>query len=141
MATRSTNPHRFDPYKNFKFRVKIDGRPVAGVARVSGLTARKLPGVRKYPNLTLKRGMTRDAKFQKWATAMSDSRKDVVIEIYDETGKLERAYRVYRGWVFKYQSSDLNASANEVGIESLTLHNEGIEVIAGGRRRARARQV
>ena len=136
MVTRSTNPHsasphRFDPYKNFKFRVKIDGRPVAGVARVSGLTVRRLPGIRKYPSVTLKRGMTRDPDFQKWATAMSGFRKDVVIEICDDIGKVERAYRVCGSWVSKYQPSDLNARTNEVGIDSLTLENEGLELLRG----------
>lgn len=131
MAARSTNPHRFDPYKNFKFRVKIDGRIVAGAVRVTGLTARKLPGIQKYPNVTLKRGLTHDAEFQKWAAGKSHSRKDVVVEIYDEAGKLAKSYKVHRVWVSKYQSSDLKAGANEVGIEMLTLENEGIELVTG----------
>jgi len=52
-----------------------------------------------------------------------------VIEVYDETGTLSKAYRVHRGWVSKYEASDLKAGANEVGIESLTLENEGVEVM------------
>ena len=131
MAKSTTNPHRFDPYKNFKFLVKIAGRPVAGIAAVTGLkvSVRKLPGIRKYPNLTLKRGMTRNAKFLKWATALSDSRLDVVIEIHDAAGRLEKAYKVHRGWVSKYEAATLKASGNEVAIESLTLAHEGIEMM------------
>ena len=131
MAKFSTNAHRFDPYKNFKFLVKIDGRPVAGVVNVTGLTgaARKLRGIQKYPNVTLKRGVTSDTKFLKWATALSDSRREVVIEIYNAAGTLEKAYKVHRGWVSKYEAANLDARGNEVAIESLTLAHEGIEVM------------
>ena len=135
MATRSTNPHRLDPYKNFKFRVKFEGRPVAGVARVTGLTARKLPGLQKYPNLTFKRGMTRDTDFQKWATSKSHSRRDLVIEVYDEAGKLDKAFKVHRGYVCKFEAPDLNARASDIGVESLTLEHEGVELMAPGRPR------
>ena len=130
MAKFSTNPHRFDPYKNFKFRVKINGRPVAGAAHVSGLSsARKLTGLRKYPNLTMKRGITGSAAFLRWATNLSGSRKDLVIEIRGERGTVDRALRIHRGWVSRIEASSLNARANEVGIESLTLEHEGIELM------------
>jgi phage tail-like protein len=136
MATRSANTHRFDPYKNFKFRVKFGGRIVAGVSRVTGLTAaaRKLRGLRKYPNLTLKRGMTRDAAFRKWMTSRPRTRKDIVVEIYDADGTFEKAYKVSRGWISKVQAPDLSAGANDVGIETLTLEHEGLTLTT--RRRA-----
>src|SRR5262249_47371806 len=144
----ASNSHRFDPYKNFKFRVKMGGRHVAGIAEVSGLTratgladyresgstARKLPGIQKYPNLTLKRGVTRDAEFMRWATAVvgeppKDFRKDIVVEMCDERGAVAVAYKVRRCWVSKIQGMDFNAEANEVAIESLTLENDGFELI------------
>src|SRR3569833_4748530 len=83
MAQFTVNAQRFDPYKNFKFRVKWDGRYVAGVSKVSALkrstevvehreggdpsSARKSPGRTKYAALTLERGVTHDTEFEKWA--------------------------------------------------------------------------
>jgi phage tail-like protein len=83
VAQFSVNPQRFDPYKNFKFRVKWDGRYVAGISKVSALkhstdvvehreggdpsTSRKSPGRRKYEGITLERGVTHDTEFEKWA--------------------------------------------------------------------------
>jgi phage tail-like protein len=84
----SVNTHRFDPYKNFKFRVKWDGRYVAGVSKVSALkrstelvehreggdpsTTRKSPGRTKYEAITLERGVTHDTEFEKWANKVWD---------------------------------------------------------------------
>jgi phage tail-like protein len=84
----SVNTHRFDPYKNFKFRVKWDGRYVAGVSKVSALkrstelvehreggdpsTSRKSPGRNKYEAITLERGVTHDTEFEKWANKVWD---------------------------------------------------------------------
>src|SRR5947209_11465550 len=81
MAQFSVNPQRFDPYKNFKFRVKWDGRYVAGVSKVSMLkrstevvkhreggdpsTSRKSPGRTEYDAITLERGVTHDTEFEK----------------------------------------------------------------------------
>ena len=83
MAQFTVNPQRFDPYKNFKFRVKWDGRYVAGISRVSALkrntevvehreggdpsVSRKSPGVTKYEAITLERGVTHDTEFEDWA--------------------------------------------------------------------------
>jgi len=83
MAQFSVNPQRFDPYKNFKFRVKWDGRYVAGVSKVSALkrttevvkhreggdpsSSRKSPGRTEYDPITLERGVTHDPEFEAWA--------------------------------------------------------------------------
>lgn len=83
MAEFSVNPTRFDPYKNFKFRVKWDGRYVAGVSKISGLrrtteviqhreggdpsSSRKSPGLTEFAPITLERGVTHDPEFEKWA--------------------------------------------------------------------------
>jgi phage tail-like protein len=157
MAQFSVNPQRFDPYKNFKFRVKWDGRYVAGVSKVSGLrrrteviehreggdpsTARKSPGRTTFEAITLERGITHDVEFERWANAvwslgagqgaevsLKDFRKDVVIELYNEAGQLVLAYKVFRAWVSEYQVlPDLDANASSVAIEMLTLVNEGWE--------------
>lgn len=157
MAQFSVNAHRFDPYKNFKFRVRWDGRYVAGVSKVGALkrttevvrhreggdpsTSRKSPGRTEFDAITLERGVTHDPEFDKWAnkvwnfgaglgreSSLRDFRKDMVIEVYNEAGQLAIAYRLFRCWVSEYQAMpDLDANANAVAIEQLKLENEGWE--------------
>ncbi len=157
MAQFSVNPQRFDPYKNFKFRVKWDGRYVAGVSKVGALkrttqvvphreggdpsSVRKSPGRTEYEAITLERGVTHDTEFEKWAnkvwnfgsglgseTSLQDFRKDVILEVYNEAGQLAIAYKVFRCWVSEYQSMpDLDANANAVAIQTIKLENEGWE--------------
>ena len=157
MATFTVNATRFDPYKNFKFKVKWDGRYVAGVSKVSALkrttevvehrdgadpsTSRKSPGRTKFEAITLTRGVTHDVEFERWANkvwnlganfgsevSLKDFRKDLIIEIYNEAGQLAIAYKVFRAWVSEYQSlPELDANANAVAIQTLKLENEGWE--------------
>jgi phage tail-like protein len=157
VAQFTVNPTRFDPYKNFKFRVKWDGRYVAGVSKVSALkrttevvehreggdpsSSRKSPGRSKFEPITLERGVTHDAEFLRWAgkvwnfgaglgseVSLKDFRKDILIEVYNEAGQLVLAYKVYRCWVSDYQAlPDLDANANAVAIEQIKLENEGWE--------------
>lgn len=155
MAQFSVNAQRFDPYKNFKFRVKWDGRTVAGVSKVSALkrttevvthreggdpsSSRKSPGRTEYEAITLERGVTHDLEFEKWANkvwnygsneevSLQDFRKDIIIEVYNEAGQLAVAYKVYRCWVSEYQAMpELDANANAVAIQTLKLENEGWE--------------
>ena len=157
MAEFTVNAQRFDPYKNFKFRVKWDGRYVAGVSKVSALkrttevvkfreggdpsSSRKSPGRTEYDPITLERGVTHDAEFEAWANkvwnfggglgsevSLKDFRKDVLIEVYNEAGQLVLAYRVFRCWVSEFQAvPDLDANANAVAIQHLKLENEGWE--------------
>jgi phage tail-like protein len=151
------NAHRFDPYKNFKFRVKWDGRYVAGISRVSALSrtteviehreggdpssSRKSPGRTRYEPITLERGVTHDTEFEEWANkvwnygsglgaevSLKDFRKDLVIEIYNEAGQLVIAYRVYRCWVSEFQAlPDLDANDGDVLVQYIKLENEGWE--------------
>jgi phage tail-like protein len=157
MAQFSVNPTRFDPYKNFKFKLKWDNRYVAGVSKVGALkrttelvehreggdpsTGRKSPGRNKYDAITIERGVTHDPEFQRWANkvwnfgaglgaevSLKDFRKDIILEVYNEAGQLAIAYKIYRCWVSAYQAlADLDANANAVLIENLTLENEGWE--------------
>ena len=157
MAQFSVNTHRFDPYKNFKFRIKWDGRYVAGVSKAGSLkrstevvehreggdpsTSRKSPGRTKYEAITLERGVTHDLEFEAWANkvwhvgtglgaevSLKDFRKDVILEVYNEAGQLALAYKIYRCWVSEFQAlPDLDANANAIAIESLKLENEGWE--------------
>jgi len=157
MAQFSVNVQRFDPYKNFKFRVKWDGRYVAGVSKVSGLkrttevvkhreggdpsSSRKSPGRSEFESITIERGVTHDLEFEKWAskvwnfgtalgaeTSLKDFRKEIIIEVYNETGQLALAYKVFRCWVSEYHAlPDLDANANAVAIQTIKLENEGWE--------------
>ena len=157
MAQFSVNAQRFDPYKNFKFRVKWDGRYVAGVSKVSALkrttevvkhrdggdpsSSRKSPGRSEFEPITLERGVTHDTEFERWANrvwnfgsglglevSLKDFRKDIIIEFYNEAGQLAIAYRVFRCWASEFQAlPDLDANANAVAIQHLKLENEGWE--------------
>jgi phage tail-like protein len=155
VAQFTVNPSRFDPYKNFKFRVKWDGKYVAGISKVSALkrstdpvvhreggdpsTERKSPGRTKYEAITLERGVTHDTEFEKWAnkvwnfgsgveSSLADFRKDVLIDVFNEAGQKVISYKVFRCWVSEYQAlPDLDASANAVAIQHIKLENEGWE--------------
>jgi phage tail-like protein len=157
MAQFSVNPTRFDPYKNFKFRVKWDGRYVAGVSKVGALkrstevvehreggdpsTSRKSPGRSKYEAITLERGVTHDLEFEAWAnkvwnfgagpgaeSSLADFRKDITVDLFNEAGQKVISYKIYRCWVSEYQAlPDLDANANAVAIQTLKLENEGWE--------------
>ena len=157
MPQFTVNPTRFDPYKDFKFRVKWDGRYVAGISRVGALrrdteviehreggdpgTSRKSPGRTWFEPIVLERGVSHDPAFEEWAArvwtlhaaqgaevSLRDFRKDVVIELYNEAGQLVLAYNVYRCWVSAYQAlPDLDANASGVAIEAITLQHEGWE--------------
>src|SRR5215831_1342275 len=157
MASFSVNAQRFDPYKNFKFRVKWDGKYVAGVSKVGALkrttevvkhreggdpsSSRKSPGRSEYEAITIERGVTHDKEFEQWANkvwnfgaglgkevSLKDFRKNITIEIYNEAGQLALAYNVFRCWVSEFQAtSDLDANANAVLIQHLKLENEGWE--------------
>jgi phage tail-like protein len=157
MAEFTVNPQRFDPYKNFKFRLKWDGKYVAGISKVTGLkrttevvkhreggdpsSSRKSPGRTEYEALTLERGVTQDTAFEQWANkvwdygaglgaevSLADFRKDILLELYNEAGQLVISYNIYRCWVSEYQAMpDLDANANAVAIQHIKLENEGWE--------------
>jgi phage tail-like protein len=157
MAQFTVNASRFDPYKNFKFRVRWDGRYVAGISKVSALkrttevvkhrdggdpsSSRKSPGRTEFEAITLERGVTHDVDFEQWANkvwnfgsglgsevALKDFRKDLIIEMYNEAGQLALSYKVFRAWVSEFQAlPDLDANANAVAIQHIKLENEGWE--------------
>ena len=157
MAQFSVNAQRFDPYKNFKFRVKWDGKYVAGVSKVSAIkrmtevvkhreggdpsSSRKSPGRTEYEAITLERGVTHDVEFEQWANkvwnygsglgaevSLKDFRKDLILEVYNEAGQLAIAYKVFRCWASEFQAlPELDANANAVAIQTLKLENEGWE--------------
>jgi phage tail-like protein len=155
MAQFAVNTHRFDPYKNFKFRIKWDGRYVAGVSKISALkrstepvthreggdpsTVRVSPSTWKFEPITIERGVTHDPEFEQWANliystngdaaiSLKKFRKDMIIELLNEQGTVVKAYKVYRCWVSSYQAlPDLDANAHVVAIENMVIQNEGWE--------------
>jgi phage tail-like protein len=151
------NPVPVDPYENFKFRVKWDGKYIAGISKVSPLrrttevirfrdggdpsTSHKSPGRTEYEAITLERGVTTDTAFEDWANevwmfggalgsevSLADFRKDIVIEFYNIAGQLVKAYKVYRCWVSEYEAlPSLDANGAAMAIEHIRLENEGWE--------------
>jgi phage tail-like protein len=155
MPPFTVNPQRFDTYKNYRFRLKWDGRYVAGISKISALkrttdvvehrdggeagTTRKSPGITRFEPITIERGVTHDLEFERWANkvwdlqaggdiSLRDFRKDIVLEFHNEAGQLALAYKIYRCWPSEVQMlPELDANANAVAIQSMKLENEGWE--------------
>ncbi|MGA3244214.1 MAG: phage tail protein [Bacteroidota bacterium] len=155
MPQFSVNTHRFDPYKGHKFRIKWDGKYVAGLSKCSALkkttemtewreggdpsASRKIPGKTKYDAITLSAGVTHDDTFEKWANlvnnfqgdaamSLKNFRKDVTIDVFNEANQQVFSYHVFRCWVSEYQAlPELDASGNAVMIQTIKLENEGWE--------------
>ncbi len=155
MAKFTVNTHRFDPYRNFKFKVKVDNQYVAGLSKCTGLkrttevtpwreggdpsTSRQLPGKTKYEAITLEAGLTHDVTFEDWAnlvhnfqgdaaSSLKNFRKDIAIDVFNEAGQKVFSYNVFRCWVSEYQAlPDLDAGANAIAIQHIKLENEGWE--------------
>lgn len=155
MPKFTVNTHRFDPYLNFKFKIKWDNQYVAGLSKCSALkktteatdwyeggdpsTPRKIPGKTKYDAITLSAGVTHDTEFEKWANlvnnfqgdaamSLKNFRKDVTIDVFNLAGQKVLAYNVYRCWVSEYQAlPELDAGGNAAMIQTIKLENEGWE--------------
>jgi phage tail-like protein len=155
MAQFSVNTHRFDPYRNFKFRIKWDNEYVAGLNKCSALKkttemvewreggdpshSRKLPGKTSYEAITLEQGVTHDTRFEEWANlvnnfegdpavSLRNYRKDITIEVHNLQGNVVMAFNVYRCWTSEYQAlPELDAGGNAVVIRTIKLENEGWE--------------
>ena len=149
------NPHRSDPYKDFKFRVTWEGRVVAGISSVSPLRrttevlefragadpslSRRMPGLTTFGPVTLQRGVTHDNEFERWANqvwslgsgpgnevSLANFRRDVILDFLNEAGQVALSYRLYRCWPSEYVAlPELRANGGGVAIQSLTLQNEG----------------
>jgi phage tail-like protein len=140
-------PTRHDPYKNFPFRVEIDGLVASGFSEVSGLSAeaqvieyregadmtstRKLPGLIKYPNVTLKRGITDSRELFDWWKAVVNGkvqRRNVAIILLDDDRTEVLRWALYEAWIAKIEFGDLQAKGNDVAIESIELAHERLEL-------------
>lgn len=149
------NAHRYDPYKNFKFRVLWDGRTVLGVSKVSALkrttevvkhrdggdnsSDHKSPGRTSYEAVTMERGITHDAEFEKWANIvhawagdptmdLANYKKELTLEVLNERGHVAKRYFLHGCWISEFTAMpDLDANANAVAIENIKVELEGWE--------------
>ena len=137
---------RVDPYRNSNFLVEIDGITQAGFSDCSGFgastdpieyreggentTVRKLPGMTKYPNITLKWGLTDSTELYAWYLGVVKGdvqRKNGSIIVLDGTGQEKLRWNFYNGWPTKWDGPDFSAKSNDVAIETLEIAHEGIE--------------
>jgi phage tail-like protein len=140
-----------DPYRNFDFRVEIQGVIQAGFsfAEVSGFGAsveivehreggtaksmRKLPGKTTYPNIVLKRGLTQDSELWDWFQDVINGkivRQSGAIIVIDYDGTDAVRWNFTQGWPTKMTGPDLNAKGNDVAIDTLEIAHEGLERVA-----------
>jgi phage tail-like protein len=157
MPSVSSTSQSPDPYLNFKFRIKWQGKYVAGLSKCSPLkrsteatpfreggdpsTNRVLPGQTKFEPITLERGMTQDLEFETWVSqvwnyragqgmesSLANFRRNITLEFYNAAGQLVYAYNIYNAWPSEYTAvPELDSSANAVAIQTLVLQNEGWE--------------
>jgi phage tail-like protein len=156
MPQFTVNAARIDPYRNFKFHVVWDQKLVAGISKVGALkrttevvshregndisTPRHSPGRTSFEAITLERGVSFDPEFLAWANlvysvegdgavSLLNFRKDITINMKNLQGVVVRSYRVFRCWPSEFTAlPELDANANAIAIEMLTLQNEGWEL-------------
>jgi phage tail-like protein len=139
---------RRDPYRSFNFQLEIDGVPLGAFSEVSGLTAegdavdyrdgvdvqqnvRKLPGLRKYTNITLKRGYTQDKSLWQWYENIVNGqpdRRDVTIVLLNEARQAVLRWHAENAWINKIEGPSLKAAGNEIAMESVELVHEGLTI-------------
>lgn len=137
---------RIDPFRGFNFRVEIDGFTVAAFSEVSGLTAegdpvdyregndpvnnvRKLTGLRKYANLMFKRGYTPDNTLWQWYQRIANGepdRRNGSVVLMNEAHRDVMRWNFEHAWINKIEGPGLNATSNEVAVESMELCHEGL---------------
>jgi phage tail-like protein len=154
MPSGFTTPGRTDPYKNFKFLVKIDGNIVAGLQKCTGLkkttetidwrasgdpsVVRKLTGRTVYQPITLEAGLTQDEAFRTWAEKCNNPDGDAAMDLAgfrkehinlilnNEEGTPVISYTIHRCWVSEYQAMpDLDSNAHAVAITMIKIECEG----------------
>jgi phage tail-like protein len=136
----------FDPYPNFNYKLEIDGITNAGFSECSGLgientpieyregndslTAHKQPGLMKFGNIILKRGVTKNPELVTWLKTISDGdieRRNVSIVLQDELHQDVVRWNLREAWACKWTGPDLKANASEMSIETLEICHEGLE--------------
>ena len=152
-TVNATRKDPYSNYK-FLVKFEGNPNPVAGISKVSVLkrttevikhrsggdpsSSRKSPGRVEYEPITLERGITHDLEFEQWVTkvwnygagsgmeiSLNGFRRNITIDVLNESGQIAKSYNVYRCWVSEYQIGELDANANAVLIEHIKLENEG----------------
>ncbi len=137
---------RVDPYRNFRFLVEIDGIVQAGFYECSGFgssvevveyreggeitSVRKLRGLVSYPDISLKWGLTDSRELYDWHKAAVDGeveRKNGSIIILDDTGQEKVRWNFFSAWPSQYEAPSLDAKANDIAIDSITISCERLE--------------
>lgn len=139
---------RKDPYRNSKFLLEIDGIVQAGFSDVTipdistdpieyregneDTTVRKLPGLTKYGNLTLKWGITDSMELFEWRKLViqgktDEARKNIAVILQDEIGNEAARWNFREAWPIKYDAPDLSAKGNDVAIETIEIAHEGMD--------------
>ncbi len=139
---------RTDPYRNFRFKVEIDGIQTASFAEATipdtstdsvdyreGTDLpfqKKLSGLTKFGNITLKKGLTDSLDLYQWRKSVEDTgaikaRKNISLVLIDEEGNDKARWDIVEAWPTKYSPSGFSAKANEVVIETLEIVHEGIK--------------
>jgi phage tail-like protein len=148
-AKTSVDSKGFDPHKNSRFRITMDGKIVASIDDISGLVPppgsgkkklrKKMPGRQNFGNITFQRTIIQDTKFWEWInSSLSNSRSEggaanlrrsMTIEFCNDPGEVISSYRLINGWVTKMDAKTIKANTNDVGIESIELSYESLELI------------
>lgn len=137
---------RNDPFAAFNFLVEIDNVTVAGFSEIAGvmtetdvieyrtgdldITVKKLPGLKKFSNITLKRGFTDSKELWDWRKKVLDGkteRQSGSIVLLNEAREEALRWNFREAWPRKWEGPAFNAKTNEVGIETLELVCESIE--------------
>ena len=156
-TTFPVNSHRIDPYKNFKFKVKLGGRYVAGLSKISAIKistesiewreadepsmVRKTPGRSKCEPITIERGLTHDRQFLEWVKQVTDPsgksdlvslknyRRQITIEVNNLEGEKVMAIELHRAWPSEFQATpEFDANANAIAIQTLKFEYEGFVI-------------
>ena len=133
------------PYGKFRYKVEIDGLEAGGFSEVTGFdasidvieyregdmvqTPMKIPGLKKYGNITLKQGLTTSTVLYDWIIAGVNGaveRKTITITLLDEEETPAASWQVINAWPTKYTAPDFNATSSEVAIDTLEIAHEGM---------------
>lgn len=138
------------PFKNYRFKVEIEGVMVAGFNEVTGFdatidvieyregdaplnTPRKQPGLVKYSNITFKRGVIDETEFFTWIEEVYSgnlTRKTIVVNLHDDSDAIVASWQIVNAWPAKYTGPDLNGMGAEVAVESIEFAHEGLSRLA-----------
>lgn len=133
------------PHGRFNYKVEIDGLAAGGFSEVTGFdasidvieyregdmvqTPMKLPGLKKYGNITLKQGLVDSMVMYNWmleGLTGAVNRKTITITLLDITGAPAASWQVINAWPLKYTAPDFNATSSEVAVESVEIAHEGM---------------